>query len=98
MRIGIDLTAMPRQPVGAGRYMIQLVRALVDLQAEAQLVIFAQSHVEALVEAKSHLAEAKSHLAEAKSYLAEAKSHLAEAKSHLADRAAGWRSFCAGRR
>jgi len=42
MRIGIDATALPPQPVGAGNYIIQLIRALVAENFNDQLVIFAQ--------------------------------------------------------
>lgn len=43
MRIGLDATALPPQPVGAGNYMIQLVRALSAVNADDQLVVFVQS-------------------------------------------------------
>jgi glycosyltransferase involved in cell wall biosynthesis len=49
MRIGIDATALPPEPVGAGTYMIQLIRALTALEAEYELVIFAQSSGRALI-------------------------------------------------
>lgn len=42
MKIGIDLTPLPSNPVGAGTYMIQLVRALVALPTEHQFVLFSQ--------------------------------------------------------
>ena len=42
MRIGIDATALPPDPVGAGNYIIQLVRALAALETEHQFTIFAQ--------------------------------------------------------
>ena len=42
MRIGIDATALPPQPVGAGNYIIQLIRALAAGEFDNQLVIFAQ--------------------------------------------------------
>ena len=42
MRIGIDATALPPQPVGAGNYIIQLIRALAADDIDRQLVIFAQ--------------------------------------------------------
>jgi glycosyltransferase involved in cell wall biosynthesis len=41
MRIGIDATALPPQPVGAGNYIIQLIRALTALDSENEFVIFA---------------------------------------------------------
>jgi glycosyltransferase involved in cell wall biosynthesis len=42
MKIGIDITPLPPRPVGAGNYMIQLVRALASLQTTHQFVIFSQ--------------------------------------------------------
>jgi glycosyltransferase involved in cell wall biosynthesis len=42
MRIGIDATALPPQPVGAGYYIINLIRALSLLKTEHQIVVFAQ--------------------------------------------------------
>jgi glycosyltransferase involved in cell wall biosynthesis len=50
MRIGIDATALPPQPVGAGNYMIQLIRALVAAGTEQQLVIFAQAKGQGLID------------------------------------------------
>ncbi len=41
MRIGIDATALPPRPVGAGNYIIQLIRALAALETDHQFVIFA---------------------------------------------------------
>jgi glycosyltransferase involved in cell wall biosynthesis len=41
MRIGIDTTALPAQPGGAGTYIIQLVRALTSLDCDHDFVIFA---------------------------------------------------------
>jgi glycosyltransferase involved in cell wall biosynthesis len=41
MRIGIDTTALPDQPVGAGTYIIQLVRALASLETQHEFIIFA---------------------------------------------------------
>jgi len=41
MRIGIDATSLPSSPVGAGVYIIQLVRALVNLETEHEFVVFA---------------------------------------------------------
>jgi len=43
MRIGIDATALPPQPVGAGNYIVQLVRALARLECEDEFVVFAQA-------------------------------------------------------
>jgi glycosyltransferase involved in cell wall biosynthesis len=42
MRIGIDATALPPQPVGAGNYIIQLIRSLSNLESEFEYAIFAQ--------------------------------------------------------
>jgi glycosyltransferase involved in cell wall biosynthesis len=50
MRIGIDATALPPQPVGAGNYIIQLIRALAKADINAQLVIFAQKKSPALID------------------------------------------------
>ena len=44
MRIGIDATALPPDPVGAGNYIIQLIRALTALDSADEWVIFAQNH------------------------------------------------------
>jgi glycosyltransferase involved in cell wall biosynthesis len=41
MRIGIDATALPLQPVGAGQYMINLIRALSGVIDRDELVVFA---------------------------------------------------------
>lgn len=50
MRIGIDATALPPQPVGAGNYIIQLIRALAGLTGEDELVIFAEQKGPALID------------------------------------------------
>ena len=42
MRIGIDATALPPQPVGAGNYIIQLIRSLANVESEFEFVVFAQ--------------------------------------------------------
>jgi glycosyltransferase involved in cell wall biosynthesis len=42
LRIGFDATALPPNPVGAGTYTIELVRALIDIAPQYQWVIFAQ--------------------------------------------------------
>ncbi|MBN2146114.1 MAG: glycosyltransferase family 4 protein [Anaerolineales bacterium] len=42
MRIGIDTTPLPQRPVGAGNYIIQLVRALLRQPGSDEFVIFAQ--------------------------------------------------------
>ncbi|MGB6420537.1 MAG: glycosyltransferase family 1 protein [Anaerolineales bacterium] len=41
MLIGIDATALPPQPGGAGSYIIHLIRALASLSSECQFTIFA---------------------------------------------------------
>lgn len=41
MRVGIDATALPAQPGGAGIYTIQLIRALKSLNESIDLVVFA---------------------------------------------------------
>lgn len=41
MRIGIDVTALPSEPVGAGNYMIHLVRSLAKLESRHELIVFA---------------------------------------------------------
>jgi glycosyltransferase involved in cell wall biosynthesis len=49
MRIGIDATALPPNPVGAGNYIIQLVRSLAALETEHQFTIFAQQRGRELI-------------------------------------------------
>ena len=49
MRIGIDATALPPQPVGAGNYIIQLIRTLAELGEENQFVIFASERGQSLI-------------------------------------------------
>ena len=44
MRIGIDATALPSQPAGAGNYMIHLIRALGSLGTGHEFVVFAYQH------------------------------------------------------
>ena len=44
LRIGIDATPLPPRPVGAGNYIIQLIRAFARTQAPAEFVIFTQRH------------------------------------------------------
>jgi len=41
-RIGIDATALPAQPVGAGNYIIQLVKALAKMDLDYEFIVFAQ--------------------------------------------------------
>lgn len=54
MRIGLDATALPSQPVGAGNYIIQLIRALVHQFGEDEFVIFAQGSGPALINLPEH--------------------------------------------
>jgi glycosyltransferase involved in cell wall biosynthesis len=42
MRIGIDATPLPTQPVGAGNYIIQLIGALERLESVHEFIIFHQ--------------------------------------------------------
>ena len=42
MKIGIDATALPPQPVGAGNYIIQLVRSLAEVDTNDEIVVFVQ--------------------------------------------------------
>ena len=50
MKIGIDATALPPKPVGAGNYIIELIRALHALEYPHELVIFAQEHGQRLID------------------------------------------------
>ncbi len=50
MRIGIDATALPNKPVGAGNYIIELIRALHASDHQFELVIFTQRHGRALID------------------------------------------------
>jgi glycosyltransferase involved in cell wall biosynthesis len=50
MRIGFDATALPPQPVGAGRYIIRLVRSLAALRMEHELVVFVQANRRPLID------------------------------------------------
>ncbi len=49
MRIGIDATALPPRPVGAGNYIIELIRSLERLEVAHEFVIFAQPHGRELI-------------------------------------------------
>jgi glycosyltransferase involved in cell wall biosynthesis len=49
MRIGIDATALPPRPVGAGNYIIELIRYLERLDGADEFVIFAQPHGRELI-------------------------------------------------
>jgi glycosyltransferase involved in cell wall biosynthesis len=42
MRIGIDATALPPQPVGAGNYIINLIRSFAALDSDFEFVVFVQ--------------------------------------------------------
>jgi glycosyltransferase involved in cell wall biosynthesis len=50
MRIGIDATALPERPVGAGNYIIQLIRSLAALMEDDELVVFAQRGRQGLID------------------------------------------------
>lgn len=41
IRIGLDATPLPPRPVGAGNYIIHLIRSLAGLEHEFELVVFA---------------------------------------------------------
>ncbi len=53
-RAGIDATALPLQPVGAGNYTIQLIRAMAELESDLDLVVFAHPHGQALIDIPEH--------------------------------------------
>ncbi len=42
MKIGIDATALPPQPVGAGNYIIQLIRSLAEVDTTDEILVFVQ--------------------------------------------------------
>lgn len=48
-RVGIDATALPPQPVGAGNYTIQLIRALARIETNLELIVFAHPHGKNLI-------------------------------------------------
>jgi glycosyltransferase involved in cell wall biosynthesis len=50
MRIGIDATALPSRPVGAGNYIIELIRHIERLDEAEEFVVFAQPHGRDLIE------------------------------------------------
>ena len=54
MRIGIDATALPPQPVGAGNYIIQLIRALSAINVEDEFVVYAQRKGHGLINPSDH--------------------------------------------
>ena len=45
MRIAIDATAIPHKPMGAGRYIIDLIRKLAELDTQHQFIVFAQQRL-----------------------------------------------------
>jgi len=49
-RIGIDATALPPQPAGAGIYTINLIRSLAALNPDFELYVFAQQSSRRLIE------------------------------------------------
>ncbi|GAB4495023.1 MAG: glycosyltransferase family 1 protein [Anaerolineales bacterium] len=49
MHLAYDATALPPQPVGAGNYIIQLLRALVEQSTGARFSVFVQPHQRALL-------------------------------------------------
>lgn len=49
IRIGIDATPLPEYPAGAGTYIIQLIRALTNLENQARFVIFAQKNQQTMI-------------------------------------------------
>jgi len=53
MRIGFDATALPPKPVGAGRYIVRLVRSLAGLHTEHELVVFVQDDRRLLIDSPS---------------------------------------------
>ncbi len=50
MRLGFDATALPHQPVGAGNYIIHLLRVLSSLASGDELVIFSYPHGQELID------------------------------------------------
>jgi len=45
MKIGIDATAVPPKPMGAGLYILYLIRELADLESDHVFVVFAQDYL-----------------------------------------------------
>jgi glycosyltransferase involved in cell wall biosynthesis len=45
MRIGIDATAVPPKPMGAGRYIIYLIHELAKLSTSHEFIVFAQAYL-----------------------------------------------------
>lgn len=54
MRIGIDATALPQRPVGAGNYIIQLIRAFAQQTDRVEFVVFIQRHGVPLLQVSEH--------------------------------------------
>ena len=52
-RIGIDATALPPQPAGAGIYTINLIRSLAALDTDIEFYIFAQQSGRRLIETEN---------------------------------------------
>ena len=50
MRVGIDATALPAQPVGAGNYIIQFIKTLARISTNYELIIFAHQNKRDLFE------------------------------------------------
>lgn len=42
MRIGIDATPLPSQPVGAGRYIVELINSLSALECSDEIIVYIQ--------------------------------------------------------
>ncbi len=49
LHIAYDATALPPHPVGAGNYIIQLLRALIEQSTKARFTVFAQPHQRVLL-------------------------------------------------
>ena len=54
MHIAYDATALPPRPVGAGNYIIYLLRALIDLKADLRFSVFVQPYQHALLDLSPH--------------------------------------------
>src|SRR5512136_1892389 len=53
MRIGLDATPLPADPVGAGTYIIQLILALGKLQTEHEFFVFVHRNRQELFDSSS---------------------------------------------
>ncbi len=49
MRLAIDAAALPPNPVGAGQYIIHLIRALPQVAGDARFLVYAQPHGRELI-------------------------------------------------